>query len=432
MPPIIQIQIGQCGNQVGTEFWKTILDEHHLNEMGFYEGTSDTDLDKVNVFFDETPNGKFIPRSVLVDLEPTTLDSIRVGPCGRLFAPTSFVCGQDGSGNNWVNGYRHNSIGVEALEALRRELEKCDGKADIQIVQGIGGGTGSGLGTYCLDHLSEFVPSQIVTNFAVFPGSEISQSIVESYNSVFSVHSMIQRSKGVFVFDNDQLYRRAVKKLGIQMPTFSDLNSYIAQCMAGITSPLRFPAQISTSMRKIISNLVLEEELHFFVCSQCGVAANGFEPSPDEGLEGFMAEAWNVNNLMASCNLNAGRIVSALGTFRGDLRYPEVETALCLYERRHSWKFCTMPELHMSANVCEVPQRGMSKSATLVINTSAIQPYIERFMKLTEELHTRHAFTHWYGTEDIQGYGFEDVNSSVGQLGHKYMVYDYPYEEEED
>lgn len=42
--------------------------------------------------------GKYVPRAVLVDLEPGTMDSVRGGPYGNLFRPDNFVFGQSGAG----------------------------------------------------------------------------------------------------------------------------------------------------------------------------------------------------------------------------------------------------------------------------------------------------------------------------------------------
>ena len=35
--------------------------------------------------------GKYVPRCVLVDLEPGTMDSVRSGPFGQIFRPDNFV-----------------------------------------------------------------------------------------------------------------------------------------------------------------------------------------------------------------------------------------------------------------------------------------------------------------------------------------------------
>lgn len=44
-------------------------------------------------------DGKYVPRAVLVDLEPGTMDSVRSGPFGLLFRPDNYVFGQSGAGN---------------------------------------------------------------------------------------------------------------------------------------------------------------------------------------------------------------------------------------------------------------------------------------------------------------------------------------------
>ena len=41
-----------------------------------------------------SPGGKYVPRAVLVDLEPGTMDSVRSGPYGQLFRPDNFVFGK--------------------------------------------------------------------------------------------------------------------------------------------------------------------------------------------------------------------------------------------------------------------------------------------------------------------------------------------------
>ena len=52
-----------------------------------------------------TSGGKFVPRAILVDLEPGTMDSVRSGPYGGIFRPDNFVFGQSGAGNNWAKGH---------------------------------------------------------------------------------------------------------------------------------------------------------------------------------------------------------------------------------------------------------------------------------------------------------------------------------------
>uniref|UniRef100_A0A8B9KY43 Tubulin/FtsZ GTPase domain-containing protein n=1 Tax=Astyanax mexicanus TaxID=7994 RepID=A0A8B9KY43_ASTMX len=91
MREIVHLQAGQCGNQIGAKFWEVISDEHGIDPTGSYHGDSDLQLDRINVYYNEASGGKYVPRAVLVDLEPGTMDSVRSGPFGQIFRPDNFV-----------------------------------------------------------------------------------------------------------------------------------------------------------------------------------------------------------------------------------------------------------------------------------------------------------------------------------------------------
>ena len=87
------------------QFWEIISDEHGIDPTGTYNGDSDLQLERINVYYNEASGGKYVPRAVLVDLEPGTMDSVRSGPYGQIFRPDNFVFGQSGAGNNWAKGH---------------------------------------------------------------------------------------------------------------------------------------------------------------------------------------------------------------------------------------------------------------------------------------------------------------------------------------
>ena len=49
------------------------------------------------MYYNEVQANKYVPRAILVDLEPGTMDSVRSGPLGNLFRPDNFVFGQNDS-----------------------------------------------------------------------------------------------------------------------------------------------------------------------------------------------------------------------------------------------------------------------------------------------------------------------------------------------
>jgi hypothetical protein len=97
----------------------------YFNEVGVYESSQSQHRDS-NLL--QASGNKYVPRAVLVDLEPGTMDAVRAGPFGQLFRPDNFVFGQSGAGNNWAKG--HYTEGAElvdqVLDVVRREAEGCD------------------------------------------------------------------------------------------------------------------------------------------------------------------------------------------------------------------------------------------------------------------------------------------------------------------
>ena len=125
--------------------------------------------------------GKYVPRAILVDLEPGTMDSVRSGPFGQIFRPDNFVFGQSGAGNNWAKG--HYTEGAElvdsVLDVVRKESESCDCLQGFQLTHSLGGGTGSGMGTLLISKIREEYPDRIMNTFSVVPSPKVSLTTSE-------------------------------------------------------------------------------------------------------------------------------------------------------------------------------------------------------------------------------------------------------------
>ncbi|CAJ1445175.1 unnamed protein product [Effrenium voratum] len=191
-----------CGNQIGAKFWEVIADEHGIDPTGTYHGDSDLQLERINVYFNEATGGRYVPRAVLMDLEPGTMDSVRAGPFGQLFRPDNFVFGQTGAGNNWAKG--HYTEGAElidsVLDVVRKEAEGCDCLQGFQLCHSLGGGTGAGMGTLLI---SKEYPDRIMETFSVIPSPKVSDTVVEPYNAVLSFHQLVENSDESFLLDNE-------------------------------------------------------------------------------------------------------------------------------------------------------------------------------------------------------------------------------------
>jgi tubulin alpha len=84
------------------------FDKHsYLLEHGLKaDGKPDPDAKGVGesgsmeTFFSETGSGKYVPRSIFVDLDPSPVDEIRTGQYRQLFHPELLISGKEDAANN--------------------------------------------------------------------------------------------------------------------------------------------------------------------------------------------------------------------------------------------------------------------------------------------------------------------------------------------
>lgn len=57
-----------------------------------------------STFFSETGAGKYVPRALFVDLEPSVIDEVRTGSYRQLFHPEQLITGKEDAANNFARG----------------------------------------------------------------------------------------------------------------------------------------------------------------------------------------------------------------------------------------------------------------------------------------------------------------------------------------
>nr|WNZ99647.1 TUB [Ascochyta pisi] len=87
---IITLQAGQCGNSVGQQFWQQLCQEHGINQDGNLEDFATEGGDRKDVFFYQSDDTRYIPRAILLDLEPRVLNSIQSGAYKNIYNPENF------------------------------------------------------------------------------------------------------------------------------------------------------------------------------------------------------------------------------------------------------------------------------------------------------------------------------------------------------
>ncbi|KAL4589992.1 hypothetical protein LXL04_002908 [Taraxacum kok-saghyz] len=298
---IINLQVGQCGNQIGMEFWKQLCLEHGISKDGIleeyatqvtYEHQCYERLrflicnnliefiltynlfqggagDRKDVFFYQADDQHYIPRALLVDLEPRVINGIQTGEYRDLYNHENIFISQEGAGagNNWASGYDQGKHFEEDLmDMIDREADGSDSLEGFVLCHSIAGGTGSGMGSYILETLNDHYSKKLIQTYSVFPNqNETSDVVVQPYNSLLTLKRLTLNADCVVVIDNTALNRIAVERLHIQNPTVSETNSLVSTVMAASTTTLRYPGYMNNDLVGLLASLIPTPRCHFLM-----------------------------------------------------------------------------------------------------------------------------------------------------------------------
>lgn len=134
---------------MGSVYWQRLCAEHGINKEGILEEWATEGGDRKDVFFYQADDEHYIPRAILVDLEPRVclllhfvlsrnlqlwfiwqvINNILTSPYANLYNPENIFVSKDGggAGNNWAQGYSAGErIYEEVMEMIDREAEGSD------------------------------------------------------------------------------------------------------------------------------------------------------------------------------------------------------------------------------------------------------------------------------------------------------------------
>ena len=103
----ISIHIGQAGVQIGNSLWELYCLEHGIQPDGVIQNDTTTgpDDNSFTTLFSESESGKYVPRAVFMDTEPTV-----VGKCSHFNLFLNKVRG------NMAMSFRSDRVGVDAID----------------------------------------------------------------------------------------------------------------------------------------------------------------------------------------------------------------------------------------------------------------------------------------------------------------------------
>ncbi|KAJ6712467.1 TUBULIN BETA-6 CHAIN [Salix purpurea] len=414
MREILHVQAGQCGNQIGGKFWEVVCDEHGIDPKGNYVSNASVQLERVNVYYNEASGGRYVPRAVLMDLEPGTMDSLRTGPYGQIFRPDNFVFGQNGAGNNWAKG--HYTEGAELIDSVLDAASKSVILWEVELDQewGLCSYQRSGKNTL----------TGMMLTFSVFPFSqELSNPSCKSTIPKFFILARVHASINCRISDmNARNYITVV-----------DLNHLISTTMSGVTCCLRFPGQLNSDLRKLAVNLIPFPRLHFFMVGFAPLTSHGSQQYRALTIPELTRQMWDAKNMMCAADPRHGRYLTASALFRGKMSTKEVDEQMINVQNKNSSYFVEWIPNNVKSSVCDIPPTGLAISSTVMGNSTSIQEMFRRVSEQFTAMFRRKAFLHWYTGEGMDEMEFTEAESNMNDLVSEYQQYqDAAVDEEEE
>jgi tubulin alpha len=430
MREIILIHLGQAGVQCGNACWELFCLEHGIQPDGQQPEGAAIEDDSFNTFFTETGAGKFVPRCLMVDLEPTCVDEIRTGTYRNLYHPEQLISGKEDAANNYARG--HYTIGKEVIDLVldrtRKLADNCTGLQGFMIFHSFGGGTGSGFGSLLLNRLSIDYGKKTKVEFAVYPSPQISTVVVEPYNSVLCTHAMLEHSDVAFLVDNEALYDICRRNLDIERPTYTNLNRLLAQCVSSITASLRFDGQLNVDLTEFQTNLVPYPRIHFPLCSYSPVIPA--EKAYHEALS--VAEITNgvfePANMMVKCDPRHGKYMACCMMYRGDVVPKDVNASIVTIKSKRTIQFVDWCPTAFKVGINNQPPTvvpggdlaKVQRSVCMISNTTAIAGVLARMDHKFDLMYTKRAFVHWYVGEGMEEGEFLEAREDLAAMEKDY------------
>ncbi|CAK9105235.1 Tubulin alpha chain (Alpha-tubulin) [Cleaved into: Detyrosinated tubulin alpha chain] [Durusdinium trenchii] len=422
----------QGGVQIGNACWELFCLEHGIQPDG--QMPSDKTIgggdDAFNTFFSETGAGKHVPRCVMVDLEPTVVDEVRTGTYRQLFHPEQLISGKEDAANNFARG--HYTIGKEivdlVLDRIRKLADNCTGLQGFCVYNACGGGTGSGLGCLMLERLSVDYGKKSKISFTVWCCPQVATAVVEPYNTVLCVHSLLEHTDVTIMYDNEALYDICRRNLDIERPTYTNLNRLIAQIISSLTASLRFDGALNVDITEFQTNLVPYPRIHFMLTSYAPVISAEKAYHEQLSVAEITMSVFEPASMMVKCDPRHGKYMACCMMYRGDVVPKDVNAAVATIKTKRTIQFVDWCPTGFKCGInyqppTVVPGGDLAKvmrACCMISNSTAIAEVFSRIDHKFDLMYSKRAFVHHYVGEGMEEGEFSEAREDLAALEKDY------------
>lgn len=367
------------------------------------------------------------------------INTILSSPYRNLYNPENFYVSAEGggAGNNWASGYHQASTVHDTLmDMIDREADGSDSLEGFVLCHSIAGGTGSGMGSYLLEQLTDHFPKKLIQTYSVFPNQSQAQSdvVVQPYNSVLTLKRLTVNADCVVVLDNTALNAIAADRLRIASPTVGQLNSLVSTVMAASTTTLRYPGYMNNDLIGLMAPLIPTPRCHFLMTGYTPLSIGaGASTVQKTTVHDVMRRLLQTKNIMVSAPTKKGLYISILNIIQGDVDPAQVHKSLQRIRERKLASFITWGPASIQVALSRKSpylKTAHKVSGLMLANHTSIAVLFDRIMKQFDRLYARRAFLDNYAQQPMFEGGFEEFDDSYETV--RGLVEEYRAAERDD
>ncbi|XP_071042588.1 tubulin gamma-1 chain isoform X2 [Parasteatoda tepidariorum] len=357
-------------------------------------------------------------------------------PYAKLYNPENIYLSEagGGAGNNWAVGYTQGEkLYEEIFDIIDREADGSDSLEGFILCHSIAGGTGSGMGSYMLERINDRFPKKLIETYSVFPNQdEISDVVVQPYNSLLTLKRLTQNADCVVVLDNTALNRIAVDRLHITNPSFGQINSLVSTIMSVSTATLRYPSYMNNDLIGLLAPLIPMPRLHFLMTGYTPLTTDQEVASVRKTtVLDVMRRLLQPKNMMVSTAYDRNSshcYISILNIIQGEVDPTQVHKSLMRIRERKLAQFIPWGpasiQVALSRKSPYIPT-AHRVSGLMLANHTSISSLFERTLKQYDKLRKREAFLDQFRKEAMFQDNLDELDDSretVQQLINEYVA----------
>ncbi|CAE7603424.1 unnamed protein product [Symbiodinium natans] len=355
-----------------------------------------------------------------MDLEPTVVDEVRTGTYRQLFHPEQLISGKEDAANNFARG--HYTIGKEivdlVLDRIRKLADNCHwavrlepAHAEVQTLR-----------------LSVDYGKKSKISFTVWCCPQVATAVVEPYNTVLCVHSLLEHTDVTIMYDNEALYDICRRNLDIERPTYTNLNRLIAQIISSLTASLRFDGALNVDITEFQTNLVPYPRIHFMLTSYAPVISAEKAYHEQLSVAEITMSVFEPASMMVKCDPRHGKYMACCMMYRGDVVPKDVNAAVATIKTKRTIQFVDWCPTGFKCGInyqppTVVPGGDLAKvmrACCMISNSTAIAEVFSRIDHKFDLMYSKRAFVHHYVGEGMEEGEFSEAREDLAALEKDY------------